>query len=283
MTMRPANAVVVGANGRLGAALRRALAARGINVATPDRATVEGWLATPAELVVRDWLEAHAARAATVFVAAGAIDSGRPAAELEAANLHLPRVVSEAALAQGCRVVTFGSVMEGLLKPDTMNPYLRSKHAFANWAAVAIDRGEPLLHLRMHTLYGGGAPAPFMFFGQAFEAIRSGARFSMTRGRQLREFHHVDDECAAILRLVDQTREGVIGISHHEPVRLADIARFVFEALGRADLLGMGDLADPTVDNYGVVFTRTAGLDGIEFRPTPAGVLGWFREHLDRP
>ncbi|RYF39747.1 MAG: NAD(P)-dependent oxidoreductase [Comamonadaceae bacterium] len=128
-------------------------------------------------------------------------------------------------------------------------------------------------HLRIHTLYGGGTPAPFMFLGQMLEALRERRPFAMSSGRQLREYHHVDDDARAIGVIADRPIAGVIEVNHGAPLSLNELATGVFAGLGCERLLHVGALPDPIEDNYGAELARPAFLEGLDFRDTVAGVV----------
>ena len=126
--------------------------------------------------------------------------------------------------------------------------------------------GAAVAHVRVHTLYGGGLPSRFMFLGQILGALESGAPFQMTQGRQLREYHHVDDDARAIRVLADGGAGGVLDLSHGAPLSLRDLATSVFDAFGAAGQLQVGALAEPDEENYNTIFTRHRLLQQVDFR-----------------
>lgn len=255
---------VVGARGRLGAALLRAYPpgqARAL-----AREVYETWWQPGARAAIRAQF-AEAQPGSVVYVASGTLDPGASPGEHERVNELLPRHIIEAAAEAGLKVVTFGTVMETLL--DRKNPYVASKARLGEYVARAPG---DVLHVRIHTLYGGAAPAPFMFLGQMLAALRAQQPFRMTSGRQLREYHHVDDEAAAIARLVAQGVRGPVDVSHGQPVALVELARAVFAAAGRPDLLHAGALPEPAEENYDRRFVPTPQLAGHSFRPALAAV-----------
>ena len=213
-----------------------------------------------------------------VVVAAGLLDPALPQQLMHRVNVDLPLHVLEGATDVGLRVVTLGTVMERLTSHP--NVYVAGKSELGLQVARQADAGEPVLHLQIHTLYGGGPPAPFMFLGQMCDALRRGVPFEMSPGRQLREYHHVDDDVSALHALIAAGTVGIAPVSHGEPSTLADLASSVFKAVGRRDLLRIGARPEPPDDNYAAVLSKPPVLAGIDFRPAQAGVVEYVRSQL---
>lgn len=265
---------VIGARGRLG----RAIVASSLpgQVTAPERQVYANWWRDGAADDISRFFEKSALGDAIVFVAAGILDPGLPTDEHQAINFLLAKHVVEGAGALGLRVVTFGTVTEKLLDGNTSNPYISSKIRLANFVE-AYSANQPLpLHIRIHTLYGGGLPPSFMFLGQILQAMGSRSEFRMSPGSQLREYHHIDDEISAIVRLATSPLSGVVDLSHGAPVTLKELATYVFSGLGCTDQLKIGALAEPLRENYGTVFERNPLLVDLQFRPTLAGVADYL-------
>jgi nucleoside-diphosphate-sugar epimerase len=258
---------VIGGRGRLGrAVLKSSGAAR--SFALPREVYAEWWR-PHAPLEIQHYFS-DAPAGSSVLVAAGLLDPALPGAEHERVNFDLPARVIEGACAAGLRVLTIGTAMEGLVAQP--NPYIASKAKLGHMVAEVAAMGHAVTHLQVHTLYGGGEPAPFMFLGQMCEALRGEQPFKMSSGRQLREYHHVDDDAHAIGAVSEAKVDGVLALSHGDPCMLRDLAMRVFETVGRTDLLKIGGRADPTEDNYGAVLARPSVLAGLNFRPALLGV-----------
>ncbi|BDU17482.1 NAD-dependent epimerase/dehydratase family protein [Lysobacter auxotrophicus] len=269
--------VVVGGRGRLGQAIARAHAHEDVHVL--DRSVYEPWSAPGSEELVRRHFASGVAPK-IVYVASGLLDPRLPRMQLDAVNRWLPRNIIDAGTYLGFHTVTFGTVMERLI-PDA-NAYVASKAAFAADLKDRDSGAAAVTHLRIHTLFGGGAPNAFMFLGQMLSALRSQTRFAMTSGRQLREYHHIDDEVAAVRRIVDAGVTGSLDLSHGAPVSLRDIAEHVFASCGKSHLLAVGALPEPAEENYGHVFQRPAALDGAGFRPTLPAIASYLQDELAR-
>lgn len=271
--------LIIGGRGRLGQALARAWP--GADVLCLERAVYADWAQAGGADRVARFFAPWAGSASTVLVAAGLLDPRLAPAELEKVNLDLPRNVIAGAASLGLTVITFGTVMESLLGQP--NPYVRSKAALGRHVAELAAAGLPVAHIRVHTLFGGGAPSRFMFLGQILAALRDGTRFDMTLGKQLREYHHVDDEARAIHALDAAAVRGVLDLSHGEPLSLCALASAVFAAFGAADLLQLGALPEPLEENFSTVFARHRLLAPQAYRPALPAIVDYLKACVAQP
>jgi nucleoside-diphosphate-sugar epimerase len=269
--------LVLGAKGRLGTSLCSQFAAEG--VIAPDRSVYETWWQRGSEAVITKYLQMHCSSVDAIFVTAGIIDPLAPATDHERVNCLLPQQVVQAAEPLGIRVITFGTVMETLAH-NNPSRYVASKVALANFVEQRARAGSGVMHVRIHTLYGGRPPAEFMFAGQMLRALRTQQPFLMSPGLQLREYHHLDDEGPAIAALEASDACGVIELNHGNSVPLAEIAESTFRLLGATHLLRIGALPMPVGENLGVRFTRPALLAGHVFRDVRLAMADYLRAHL---
>jgi nucleoside-diphosphate-sugar epimerase len=158
------------------------------------------------------------------------------------------------------------------------NPYIESKIALRNYLELRPD--PRLLHIQLHTLYGVGAPSPFMFLGQLLEAIRDNEEFEMSSGLQLREFHHVTDEAHAVQLMVQAGLSGTHLLSHGNPAILVEIATSIFSKFGRPEKLKPGAKYDQDSENYSVHFHRHPEVSAVLFRETFRAIEEYLRECL---
>ena len=279
--------VVLGARGRLGRAIVASLPED--CVIAPGRVAYADWWRNGAADLVSRFLEAGAkVGGGTIYVAAGLIDPRRPSDEHLRVNYLLARNVIEGATKLGYKVVTFGTVMETAVADTSTNPYFDSKRRLGNFVDDFAVNSDLALHVRIHTLFGGGAPEPFMFLGLIFNSLVRHSEFKMSPGEQFREYHHVDDDVFAIGRLLSAGATGAIALSHGSPVTLRTMASYIFEAFKCMGLLRVGALAGPANDNYNILFDRPASLEGVLFRDTLPSVVTYLRacaefsgEHLE--
>lgn len=266
---------IVGARGRLGRALANQFGADAVHCL--DRIDYQDWSEVGGVDAARRYLDAHATAGDTVLVASGLLDPALPASEHGKVNVDLPSNIINAAARRDVAVVTFGTVMETLqVNP---NPYVRSKLSLADIVASAAPT-QPLMHIRIHTLYGVGAPSPFMFLGQMLASLRSGTPFDMTSGRQLREYHHVQDEARAVAALCAAGAQGVFDLSSGEPLSLRDLALGVFDAIGVPGLLRLGARPEPAEENYGAVFEPHPAVQAGNFRPAIPSVVNYLQAYV---
>jgi nucleoside-diphosphate-sugar epimerase len=263
---------LIGGRGRLGRAIA-ALFPRDEVVSLP-RDIYEDWWQSDSVARIGRFFET-AAPGSTVLVTAGLLDPALPAADHQRVNLELAAHVMDGACKAGLRAVTFGTVMERLVRHP--NAYVANKAALGEFAANRAASGNAVMHVQLHTLYGGGEPAPFMFLGQLCSALRAGRSFEMSPGRQLREYHHVDDDAVATRALVDASTNGVVALSHGAPCTLRELASHVFAELGRTGLLRIGARPEPTDDNYATVLPRPHQIEHVNFRPALPGVTTYLK------
>jgi nucleoside-diphosphate-sugar epimerase len=268
---------VLGGRGRLGRAIAASPSSGEITML--GRADYEDWWKSDAVSRIARMFDG-ARPESVVLVVAGLLDPALPRSEHQRVNVELPSRVIEGACKAGLRVVTFGTVMERL--PEAPNAYVATKAELGRIVAERAAAGDAVAHLQLHTLYGGGEPAPFMFLGQICKALREERPFEMSPGRQLREYHHVDDDATAALSAIEAEIRGVVALSHGAPCTLRELATHVFAELGRSELLRIGALPEPRSDNFATVMPRPDFLDYLDFRPTLEGVTTYLRALVER-
>lgn len=266
---------VLGSNGRLGQAIVMSLPAD--RVTAPARSVYAEWCHEDAADLVARFLEGSASSVGAVYVAAGLIDPNRSGDEHQRVNYLLARNVIEGATKLGFKVVTFGTVMEAAVGKRTTNPYFLSKIKLGNFVDDFTGNSDLVLHVRIHTIFGGGLPDRFMFLGQILHSLVTHSEFKMSPGTQLREYHHLDDEVAAIAKLLESGATGVIDLSHNAPVTLKDMADYIFDAFKCPELLRVGALPEPVNDNYKMIFERPCALAGMAFRETLPALVDYLR------
>jgi nucleoside-diphosphate-sugar epimerase len=265
---------IIGGRGRLGQAIARQYDPS--QVVSLDRSVYEHWGKPGASDAVTRYFAPYAGTASKIFVTSGLLDPKSSVDALHEVNFMLPRNVIDGVAGHGIPVTTFGTVMETLLADR--NPYVASKAVLADTVAEQVAGGAPLTHIRVHTLYGGGMPSRFMFLGQILSAIETASPFKMTLGRQLREYHHVDDDAHAVRLLSEGNARGVFDLSHGSPISLRRLAETVFDAFDATDLLEIGAIPEPREENYDTVFVRHSLIEQMVFRDALPGVVTYLAE-----
>jgi nucleoside-diphosphate-sugar epimerase len=228
------------------------------------------------DAITRGW-EAY-----DVVFASGITDPSAPPEQLWRSNVAFPIAAIEATAQQeGVRYLTLGTTFEQFPAFAAANPYVESKRRL--WACLqatgTLTQNRRVAHVRLHTVYGG-RPKPHMFLGQMIAALSSGTQFRMSSGRQLREYHHVQDVTEALLAILDS--EWSFGaeplmLSAGDPVPLAELARAVFKTCGRPDLLEVGAIAAAPSENERVRFPRSDAAVLPFYRDPRVGVPEYVR------
>jgi len=217
-----------------------------------------------------------------IIFANGLTDPALPADQLFYSNRDFPLQVIEAGGGYpGLRFMTIGTVMEVRSPMITGNGYVASKLALSQ-QMTALASGplqHRILHLRLHTLYGVGAPHRHLFLGQMLMALRENRAFPMSSGRQYRQYHHADDIAAAILSIRETvwTRPPVLQLNSAETLQLRQIAEEAFAHFAKLPLLKVGALADQPSDVWeDPHYQPSDRVDFPQSRPALPNIVKWF-------
>jgi len=213
-----------------------------------------------------------------LFNCAGITNANADVDEITSANFRLPVFLSEQSAILDYRLITFGTVMEQIPKYAMSNPYLESKLRFYNEYLSNTHWANSNLHIQMHTLYGGKRIHPHMFLGQIYSALIHKKSFKMSRGLQIREYHHVDDVAKAIRLLEETQQNGVNNISHGLPEKLKDIAESIFNHFSAVNLLKLSSGSMDENDNRELIFKKSKEIPEMYFRPTIVNIIQWLEE-----
>jgi len=269
------NYYLVGSSGRLGRAIAKEFFDEEIQCL--DRSIYRGWECPSSVPYIRGFFDTPQNKdGATIFVASGLLDPTLSRDELLFVNYYLPKNIIDAVSKIDAKVITFGTVLEGLL--STQNNYVQSKTFLNEYVKATADECNRVLHVQLHTLYGLGQPSPFMFLGQILSALREDAQFKMTSGRQLREYHHFLDVTKAVRHMVNSSLAGVVNLSHGKPVSLRDIANRIFEAFDKDYLLQVGAIPEPLEENYDRLFQPIELCKQVCFRDSLPSIIDYMRE-----
>jgi nucleoside-diphosphate-sugar epimerase len=264
---------LIGSKGRLGRAIAKEFA--GDAICSLHREIYDQWSQQGAADLVSRYFEQCSKEEATVFVASGLLDPRLPEDELFRVNYILPKNVIDGATKHGVNVITFGTVMEGLLQ--SKNLYIQSKSALGEYSNAVAEEACLATHIQLHTLYGQGCPSPFMFLGQMLAAIQANQDFEMTSGDQLREYHHLADEAVAIRAIVDSVTLGPVNLSHGKPISLKAIAEGVFDMFEKRHLLRLGAIPNPPDENYDKIMPPIEILEEVFFRDSLPAIIEYMQ------
>lgn len=267
--------LLIGSNGRLGQAIANEFLKN--DLITLERQVYEAWSLPYSAELIGDYFEKYAHSNSKIIICSGLLDPTASAEDLLRVNYFLPKNIIDGVARHGIKVITFGTVMEGLLQ--TKNAYIQSKVRLSEYVQEAVGRGHAVTHLQLHTLFGLGQPISFMFLGQMMSAIRENQVFKMTSGRQLREYHHLLDEVKAIRKIIEVDQNGVMNLSHGKPLSLRMIAESIFAAFGKSEYLRLGALPEPVEENYGKILIPSELLDNISFRDSLPAIVQYMQTY----
>ena len=99
------------------------------------------------------------------------------------------------------------------------------------------------------------------------ESIRIGDKFTMSSGKQLRQFHHTSDVVHAIYSLLPDIKgNSVLQVSSKHSIRLADLASTIFSQRGELGSLEIGSMEDLENEVYLDVYRVPESLKSHDFR-----------------
>jgi len=208
-----------------------------------------------------------------VFNCAGVLDSRSDRNLLKKVNVELPIMLQQVCSEKGATLVTFGTIMENYPNYCESNPYLYSKLLWAK----QIQKSENNLHLQLHTLYGGKIQS-HMFLGQIYESLKNNMVFAMSDGRQLREYHYIDEAAEIISLFVSQGSYGIKQISSGKPLRLGELATKLYQYFGKSELLELASFKSHELENINDIYEPDELIKKFPFRDSFNGIVKWLSE-----
>ncbi len=273
--------LVIGSNGLVSTAIQQHFINQELVVVGSQVA--KSWAVSNAESRIREYVNSLPARPSKIINCAGITDPKSPKKLHLDVNFELPKNLLKYSEEDEIDLITFGSIMENNPELCLQNPYLRAKELFFSYISDTINTNSKLLHLQLHTLYGGKKIHNHMFLGQMFTAIEKGEEFKMTEGLQLREYHHIDDDIQALGRIIDTKSYGIVKISHNEKITLRSIAEFVFSEFNISSKLKLGELPNPIIELYTSGINLDSDVRQEGFRATLPGITDYLRGLLGKP
>jgi nucleoside-diphosphate-sugar epimerase len=149
---------------------------------------------------------------------------------------------------------------------------------------LAQDVGIELAWGRVFMPYGPGEPRERLL-ASVVAALLAGQRAPVSAGTQLRDFIYVDDVARAFVAMLDGSVCGAVNIGTGHGCSVAAMIELAAAAIGRAELVGWGELPprDGEPDELLADVTRLHDDVGFTARIEPReGVertIAWWREH----
>jgi nucleoside-diphosphate-sugar epimerase len=262
---------LIGGKGRLGMSITKVFG--NSNLVSLDRKEYQDWFRSESINDIQSVLNISSESSSnTIMILSGIMDPSEDKELINKVNFQLPKNIIKACEGTTSKIVTFGSVMEDL-SPE-VNHYIASKNKLSEFInSTSVD----VLSVKIHTLYGGGAPNTYMFLGQLLDSIINKTEFKMSSGNQLREYHHVDDDSKAIMELLRQNITGKELISHGEAISLKELATSIFTEFDMLDKLRIGACEDRNKENYNIKYSKNINLNTLSFRNSIAGIISYLK------
>ena len=251
--------VILGSTGLVGSAWKRYQP----NSIFVERPSIENWFSNQPEVSIAEFFETLPKdREIEIHICFGNTNSMEKPGLLMQINCSRPLFIARLALIRNFRVITYGSALEIF---GIRNNYFDSKRALAV-EFTGLETRNLWTNVNLHTLYSESRPHEHMFLGQIYSAIKDGTHFNMTSGKQLREFHHVDDDIQIVDKALRLNSTQHFEVSHGRPLELIQVADYLFDSFGSSSLLRRNTYPDNPNDNYTKIFKVNPVQDTIIHR-----------------
>lgn len=197
--------------------------------------------------------------------------------EVNLVNVQFPLNLIQTCNQFNFQLITIGTIMENFPIYCWENIYLESKLKF--FKASQKYQSPNHLHLQLHTIYGGKTMHKNMFLSKFFYSLRSETTFEMSEGEQIREYHHVLDDCGAILKAGNHFRAGILDLSSGFPVKLRVLVSDIAKSLNLSHLISRGKIPRNMNDNFSYSFSKRKFLEEVNFRNPIEGVLKYYKSN----
>ena len=198
--------------------------------------------------------------------------------EITRVNVDFPLAMAHAIKASPSTLVTFGSILEEFPDLSRNNPYLSSKLTLSN--RLQEIEGLNFHHFRIHTWYGGQFLAPSLFLGKITNCIVENKPFIMSSGKQLREYHHIEDDVIRIIPALKTATRRFLQINHGSPIRLGQLAENIFTHFNKKELLIRDASFTPPHENLEVRFKESPSFGLQPFRPLFPSILEYIERQI---
>ena len=265
--------LLIGSSGRIGSQILKEF--QDHEIISPERKVYSEWHNIEQIKNIQRYVEVN--NIESIFVCSGIMNSSENERTILDVNFFLPANIIEATRSQRTRIIMFGTVMEDIA-PDC-NEYVRSKQRLQEFINREIQN-ERFLSLKIHTIYGGSRPNEYMFLGQILKSLKNQVVFNMSSGSQLREYHHVEDLVLAIKQLFINNISGIQHLSVGNPIKLKDLATYIFEYFGARSNLKIGSIPHNNLDNFSNILPSNSLIEEVRFRDPYEGITQYLEKYL---
>lgn len=166
------------------------------------------------------------------------------------------------------------------------SPYAAAKLAVADFLPELSPVGMSTTWARLFWLYGP-YEKPSRLVPSVVLSLLAGRPAHITVGDQLRDFLHVDDVAAALVRLVDSSLSGPVNVGSGSPVTVRQVAESIERQIGGAGSLVVGARATGSeepgeiwADNS--LLRSTGWAQRLSLEEGLAKTIEWWRWELER-
>lgn len=216
-----------------------------------------------------------------VLICAGETNPSSNVEDLFHLNVRLPLLIGRLLPENNSTLVTFGSVMESYLDEQMMNPYVLSKLTLTK--NLTKQSQFNYVHFRVNTWYGGPNNQKHMLIGGIEHSLRARVPLRISSGTQLREYHHILDDCFAFLKiLTTRPTTHIIEISSGENLTILRLCTEVLTYFNSLELLHVSGIPDPKGENYLHLGKRNEFVKDHFFRHSIMGIAAYLESILSR-
>ncbi len=275
MTFESDKFVLLGSSGILGTGFNTKFDEK--TILRTSRSEVESWFGETSLSNMRKYFSKLEPNT-TVVNAIGLTDPKTPIDQLKTVNFIFPRRLLGVTNELGLQLVTFGTIMERHVGLASVNPYIKSKNDFFSFIQESPPSGRHL-HLQLHTIYGGRNSHRHMFIDQIYYSLTKKCEFEMSSGRQIREYHHIDDEMNAISRVLQSKLFGTVELNAGNAIQIRQLATEVFKEFAQLPLLKFNAKLDG-VEVFNHFYEKSPHLIDNVFRDPILGVIKYLKNRL---
>lgn len=196
---------------------------------------------------------------------------------LRRVNLEFPKYLYHLSKKFELNLITLGSVHENYPNLFLNNNYMIVKKELKSF--LEENSYANSFHFQFHTWYGGARLKKEMFLGQIITALRNNSIFLMSSGKQIREYHHIEDDALCLLDVLTYANFGRQVIEHGNPLTLQEIAFHIFSYFDRTHLLRF-DLNNSQFDDLYLMTVLEPIKTKCSFRSTLDGIIKYVEYHL---